>query len=153
MKILGVDYGEKTIGLALSDELEVIAAPIQAIKVKSIADAISKVQQIVRSHGIKTVVVGLPLSSKGQETQQSIQTRYFANALESTNGATVVFWNEAYSTQQAQKSGAKKGTKRKKSLDSESARIILQEYLDYQKDRGVGRRPFVANEEDLLMAV
>lgn len=151
MKILGVDYGEKIIGLALSDELETVCAPLQALKVKSLADAVSKVQRIIRSHNAKTVIVGLPLGRKGEETQQSIQTRYFANALQATNGATVEFWNESYSTQTAIESGAKKGIKRKKSLDSESARIILQEYLDFKKDSKNRNGGIFPHESSLLM--
>ena len=67
MKILGIDYGEKRIGLAISDELAVIAKPIKTLKVKSFADAVSKLQRIIKRQKIDLVIIGLPLSSKNEE--------------------------------------------------------------------------------------
>ncbi|MBN2016363.1 Holliday junction resolvase RuvX [Candidatus Dojkabacteria bacterium] len=134
MKYLGIDYGEKRIGLAISDETGIIAMAISALKVKSLADAVSKIHRIVRTQNIDIVVVGLPLGSKNEETQQSIQTRYFARTLESTNGAEVEFWNEAFSTVQARQYERRKRNN-PKNIDSESARIILQEYLDSREIR------------------
>lgn len=133
MKALGVDYGEKMIGLSISDEIGIVAAPMRALKVTSIADAVLKLQKIAKSQNVDVIVIGLPLGRKGEETKQSIQTRYFANALKETNGIEITFWNEAFSTKAAKITVRKKSTKKKKNLDSEAARIILQEFLDYQK--------------------
>lgn len=132
MKILGLDYGEKNVGLALSDDLRVIAAPLPVLKVRSLADAVTKVHQIIRKHGVQTVVVGLALGAKREETQQSIQTRYFVDSLTRTNGVKIEFWNESFSTKQARDSSG--SIRKKKNLDSEAARIILQEYLDYKRE-------------------
>ena len=133
MKYLSIDYGEKRIGLSISDDLGVIAKPLPPLKVRSLSDGISKIHTIVKKHNIAICVIGLPLGPKREETKQSIQIRYFADALKSTNGAEVEFWNESFSTQEAVKN-TRKGTKRKKkSIDSEAARIILQEYLDNRK--------------------
>ena len=133
MRTLAIDYGEKRIGLAVSDELHIIAKPMSTLKVKSLSDAVSKIQRIAKSQGIDKIVIGLPLGSKGGETKQSIQTRYFANALESTNGTEIEFWNESFSTQQA-KSLPNKTSSKKKNPDSEAARIILQEFLDSKNE-------------------
>jgi putative Holliday junction resolvase len=132
MRTLGIDFGEKRTGLAISDDLGIIAKSMSPLKVKSLADAVDKIQRIIKSHSIKKAVVGLPLGTRGGETKQSIQTRYFVDALRSTNGAEIEFWNEAFSTSRA-KSSRIKGSK-KKSIDSTAARIILQEYLDFQKE-------------------
>jgi putative Holliday junction resolvase len=133
MRILSIDYGEKRIGLAISDELNIIAKPMPTLKVNSLSDSVNKIQRIIKSQGIDTAVIGLPLNSKGGETKQSIQTRYFADALKSTNGAEIEFWNESFSTQQAE-SPAGMTSFKKKNPDSEAARIILQEFLDSQNE-------------------
>lgn len=134
MKKLGIDYGQKRIGLAISDETELIATPLPVLKVKSFSDAVTKIQRIIKRQKIEEVILGLPLCRKGNETKQSIQTRYFANALESTNGAKVVFRNELFSTKEAEKNLKKSSKKAKEKKDSEAARIILQEYLDSKND-------------------
>ena len=134
MKILSIDYGEKRVGLALSDETQTIASPLPTLKVKSLADAVSKTQQMISSQKIEKVLIGLPLGPNREETQQSIKTRYFGDALGRSNGMKPEYWNESLSTQEANKS-KRLGTKRKKrNLDSEAARIILQEYLDFKKE-------------------
>jgi len=105
-----------------------------SLKVKSFADAVSKVQRVAQTQSVSAIVVGLTLGPKREETKQSIQIRYFANALKSTNGSEIEFWNESFSTKEA-KNSTKSGTlKKKKNLDSEVARIILQEFLDYKRE-------------------
>ena len=135
MKTLAIDYGEKRIGLAISDELGIIASPMPTLKVKSLADAVSKIHGIALSQGVEFIVIGLARGRQREETQQSIQTRYFATALEATNGIKVDFWDETFSTQQAEQSLSKGSKRKKQNLDSEAARIILQGYLDYQKEK------------------
>ena len=134
MKKLGIDYGQKRIGLAISDELETFATPLLALKVKSFADALTKLQRIIKRLKVDEIIIGLPLSMKGNETKQSIQTRYFANALKSTNGSRIKFRNESFSTKEAEQNLKKSSKKSKEKKDSEAARIILQEYLDSKKD-------------------
>jgi putative Holliday junction resolvase len=134
MKVLSIDYGERRIGLAISDEMGIIAKAMPPLNVTSLADSISKLHRIANSQNIDRIVIGLPLGQKNEETKQSIQTRYFANAFKSTNGVEVEFWNESFSTLEAQgniKAGPKK---RKKKIDSEAARVILQEYLDSKEE-------------------
>lgn len=146
MRKIGIDYGDRKIGLAISDELCILASPLPTLKVNSLADAITKIQRIIKTQNITTVVIGLPLTRLGTETQQSIQTRYFANALKSTNGAKVEFWNELFTTQKAE-SFSKYSTKRyKKNIDSEVARTILQEYLDAQKQPKINQfiNPYIS---------
>jgi putative Holliday junction resolvase len=134
MKAFAIDYGSKRLGLAISDATGLVARAMPTLKVKNFADAVSKILEIIKKQGADIVVIGLPLSEKREETQESIQVRYFAQSLEITNGIEIVFWNESFSTQQARAS-LKNGTKRKKAnIDSEAARIILQEYLDYKRD-------------------
>lgn len=137
MKKLGVDYGQKRIGLAISDELETFATPLPILKVKSFADAVKKLQRIIKRQKIDEIIIGLPLSMKGNETKQSIQTRYFTDALNSTNGVKITFRNEAFSTKEAEENLKKSLLKSKDKKDSEVARTLLQEYLDSK------RNPFI----------
>lgn len=128
MRILSVDYGERRTGLAISDEKGLIASPLPTLKVVSLADAISKIHRISESQNVNAIVVGLPLSNDRSETQESMKVRYFADSLKRSNGKEIIFWNELYTSQEAASSPLTK--KKKKNLDSEAARIILQEYLD-----------------------
>jgi putative Holliday junction resolvase len=134
MKILGIDYGEKRIGLAISDKKGLIARPLSPLKVRSVSDAVAKVQRMLGTQGVKRIVVGLPLGRQGNETQQSIKTRYFTDALRNTSEIQVEYWNEAFSTSRATTKVGKSKKKKKKKLDSEAARIILQEYLNFQNE-------------------
>jgi len=134
MRTVAIDYGTKRIGLAISDPTGLVAKPMPTLKVKSFADAVGKVFQIIKKQQADTIILGLPLSPKREETQQSIQIRYFAQALRVANNIKIEYWNESFSTIDAEKS-ISKGTKRKrKNIDSEAARIILQEYLDYKRN-------------------
>ena len=129
-----MDYGQKRIGLAISDDFKTFAIPLPVLKVKSFSDAISKLQRIIKSQKIDEIVIGLPLNTKGNETKQSIQTRYFSNALKSTNGANIIFRNELFTTKEAEQNLKNYSPKIKENKDSEAARILLQEYLDSKKD-------------------
>lgn len=134
MKVIAIDYGTKRIGLAISDATGLIARPMPLLKVKNFSDAVGKVLQIIKRQNAETVVLGLPLSEKREETQQSIQVRYFAQALKISNGIEIIFWNELFSSRDAM-DNIVKGTKKKKAnIDSEAARLILQEYLDFKRD-------------------
>lgn len=151
MKLLGIDYGEKRIGLAISDDLGLIARPIPTLKVKSLSDSINKLQRIIKKQKIDKVVVGLPLGPKGGETKQSIQTRYFVDALKSTNGVKIDFWNEAHTSARAIKKKGHRNKKKAKTIDSEAARIILQEYMDNKKSEKKYGKEVIFSENNLSL--
>ena len=128
MRFLSIDHGEKKIGLAISDEKNLIASPLPFLKVISLADSISKINRIIKNQNLKAIVVGLPLSQDRGETQQSIKIRYFADSLKRSNEIEIIFWNESFTTREAETAPLTR--KKSRNLDSESARIILQEFLD-----------------------
>lgn len=134
MKVLAIDYGEKRIGLAISDELGLIAAPMPVLEVKSLADAVSKVHLIANKQRVDRILIGLALGMDRAETQQSIRTRYFAQSLRTSNNIKIDFWNESFSTHQAKSDKRGRTSKKKRNIDSEAARIILQEYLNAKKE-------------------
>lgn len=127
MKSLGIDFGERKIGLAISDELGMIATPHSVLRVKNTSSAISTINKKVQSEGIEQIVIGVPSGYLNIDSPQTNKTREFIKQLQLIVEVPVHEWDESYSTQKAEK-GAR-GRKRKYS-DSEAARIILQEYLD-----------------------
>lgn len=131
MMILGVDYGKRKIGLAVSDETELVAGPLPIMNVKNMKEAVEGVTQITQNLNIEKVVVGLPTGWEGKDSPQTEFTKMFKGYLADAISIPIDFWDESYSTQKAEK-GAR-GRKRANS-DSEAARIILQEYLDYKRN-------------------
>lgn len=129
--ILGVDFGEKNIGIAISDETELIATPLPFLRVKDYADAVAKLIKIVKDNKVRIVVFGIALGVNREETDQSIKTRYFADLLKNADNIKIEFWNETLSSEFAKKNLVLK--KSKKNVHSVAAGIILQEYLDYQR--------------------
>lgn len=125
MKILGVDYGKKKIGLATAESS--LAAPLKVLKVDSIEEAIKKVGKVAVAEEVVEVVVGI------SEGEMAKETREFGEKLQEKLGLPVVYQDETLSSKDAQKLSIKAGIKRKKRKDMEhaySATLILQNYLD-----------------------
>jgi len=137
MKILGIDYGDRSIGLAISDKLFITAHAIGRYQVKNRkADALY-FKDLIKKHQVSKVVIGLPLQMDGREGTQAEKTREFARWLEKTLGLPVVFWDERLTTRQAldvlhqQKID---GRKKKKLKDQVAAIIILSNYLESERE-------------------
>lgn len=127
--IIALDYGTKRVGLAISDDTERIAVASKPIIYNSVTDLMSAVEVINNQYEPKLVVLGIPLGLEGKPTQMSEKIREFANQLKTELNLEVVLWNEVMTS-----IAAGQFVKKDKSgkLDSESARIILQEYLDFK---------------------
>ncbi|MFS8131391.1 MAG: Holliday junction resolvase RuvX [Candidatus Dojkabacteria bacterium] len=132
MKILSIDFGTKRVGLALSDETETFAHRIDPIEnYIDEKELIIKLAKIIEFEKISEVLVGLPLGVDEKETEMSKKISSFVQSLRSIINSSVKTVNETYTTKMAYSNlGRAKG---KKSIDSESARILLQEYLDDKK--------------------
>lgn len=131
MVILAIDYGQKNIGLAVSDELGIIAAPLPALKVKSNQEAIEGIAFVADDIKAQSLLLGVPSGYQDIDSPITKQVRRFAENLKKYTSLPVVFWDETYSSKRAE-FGAR-GRKRDNS-HSEAARIILQEYLDYKAE-------------------
>ncbi len=132
-RILGIDFGSKRIGLALSDETETIASPLTALAVGS-RPPIDVIATLVKEHQVDTIVVGLPLTLRGESGPQSKQVEAFCQQLEQAVEIAVKTWDERFSTVEAQRrlrevSSKKKG-RRFGETDVLAAAIMLQSYLD-----------------------
>ena len=130
--VLAIDYGRKRMGLAISDETETIAVAMPAIISKTPKQTFAELKDIFKKYGIDKVVIGAPLGLEEKPTQMSEEVKKFSTDLLKHIKTDVSFWNETFTSHIAKKNLKKDNRSGK--LDSESARIILQEYLDYQKE-------------------
>ncbi len=132
MPILSIDYGDKRIGLAISDKEKKLASRFLTVKNKSIKDSVLKISKIASDEKAEKIIIGLPigLKSKSEQTQK---TRNFINRLRKELSIPIIEINEVFTSKMAEKNlrdAGVKGKKLKDIIDQEAARIILQEYLD-----------------------
>src|SRR4030042_1265210 len=102
MRSMGLDIGTRRIGVAISDPLNMSAHPIEVLQDIDFPALRRYVEEKTRE-GVGRVVVGLPLTSRGEEGQQAAITREYANALEGIGGIEVVLWDERLSTVEAER--------------------------------------------------
>jgi putative Holliday junction resolvase len=132
MGYLGLDMGDKTIGVAASDELG-WAHPVRTIRRRSLATDIEELREIIAEREPTRLVVGLPLNMDGSEGPRAAKTRRFAEALREAFGLPVILWDERLTTWEAEgllrEAGVKRG-KLKSVIDAAAAQVILRSYLD-----------------------
>ena len=131
--LVGLDLGTKTIGVAVSDKLKIIASPITTIHRKGIKKDLLKLKEILIEYDIGGFVIGLPINLDNTENKQSKLVRAFNSEIIYFFKISSVLWDERFSTdvifREMRKSNISK-TKIKKKLDQQSASYILQGYLD-----------------------
>lgn len=132
-RLMGVDLGTKTIGLALSDVSRSIASPLETIKrTKFMADA-ERLIALAKEHGVVALVFGLPLNMDGTEGPRCQSTRAFVRNLEKLTDLPVVFWDERMSTQAVTRTlldADASRARRAELVDKMAASYILQGALD-----------------------
>ena len=134
-RILGVDYGGRRIGLALSDPLWIIAKPFKVIDRKKTGDYLSAILEIAKENNVERIVVGVPLTLRGEHSQQTEIVNKFIEKLFSVGKIRVIPIDERLSSVAAKLSLREQGVKtghEKGRVDETAAAIILQEYLDSQ---------------------
>ena len=130
---LGVDYGTKRVGLAISDSLGITSRPLSVVPRSAVVD---EVVNLVKEHDIGTIVVGLPTGLSGDEGMSASEARKLADELGAATGAEVVLADERYTSRMADDALLESGMKRRKrreNVDKVAAAIILQDYLDRNK--------------------
>lgn len=133
MRVLGLDVGDKRIGVAMSDSLGIIANALTVIVRKSEDAALEEITALARQHEVGRIVVGLPRSMDGSLGPQALSVQRFVETLEGHTELPVVTWDERLSTVAAQRALAEAGVKRKKMkkhVDAVAAAFVLQGYLD-----------------------
>jgi len=129
MKILSIDHGNKRLGIAISDELGISAQALPTIQVNNEDFAIKQIVKLLDEHNCDTVLIGVPIGFEGNDSSQTKIVREFINKLKSQIQSPIIEWDETYSSKIASRNI--KG-KKKRNLDSESAKVILLEYLRSQ---------------------
>ncbi len=131
-RLLGVDHGDRRIGLALSDPIPMIASPLKTVTVNNNQEAIDSILGIVKEYEVVLVVIGLPIGMKGQETAQTNHVRKFADSI-IKYGIKVALQDERLTSVSAKRSlleQQKKASKNKGLVDQTAAAILLQQYID-----------------------
>ena len=141
MRSLGLDVGTHRIGVALSDETGIIASPLTFIKVgKELAAALGEIEELVTTHCVTTVVIGLPLSLGGGEGGSSVRrAKKLGELIEQAFQIQVDYWDERFTTLEAERLlvDADVGRKsRRQVVDKVAAALILQSYLDAKGQDG-----------------
>jgi len=134
-RVLGIDLGEARIGLALSDELGMLAHPLETIAVKQVADPFARIAEIVARDGVEAIVLGLPRNMDGSYGPAAEKTRAFAEQLRARVSCPVKLWDERLTTVAAQRALHETGRNVKQSrpvIDQVAAQMILQGWLDSQ---------------------
>lgn len=126
MRVLALDYGAARCGCALSDPTGTLATPIDAVERPGTRKGIARLEALVRDREAERVVVGLPLSLSGGESEQTAEARAFAQRLEEALRVPVELYDERLTTVQAQRTG---GTA---SEDSRAAAHLLEAWLAAQ---------------------
>jgi putative holliday junction resolvase len=143
MRVLGIDFGERRIGLAISDESATLARPLRTLHrgasdAQLVADLVSDIGQLRRQDGLDTIVLGLPLRLDGTPTGLTARVRALALELAARTEVPVVFQDERLTSREADERlavGERDWRRRKKKLDAAAAAVILQDYLDERAKR------------------
>ena len=133
--MLGIDYGERRIGLALSDPLGIIAKPLKVIDRKATPDYKSAIIEIIDEKEVVEIIVGLPVTMKGDYSEQTKAAQKFIDEISGICNIPVTEIDERFSSIAAKKALHEQGVKtghEKGRVDETAAAIILQEYLDSQ---------------------
>ncbi len=138
MRILGLDIGDKRIGVAISDETETIASAMEVINVDG--SEFERIGEIINQHGISEVAVGLPLNMNGSKGPAAIKASDFADKIKNRFKVSVSTFDERLTTKQGEAfliSADMSRKKRKAKIDKIAAQIMLQAYIDSRKERKV----------------
>ena len=143
MRILGLDFGSKTVGVAVSDPLFLTAQGVEIVrreKPTKLRKTLARIGEIIKEYDCESIVLGLPLNMDGSEGERCEKTREFAAMLEARFNLPIIFYDERLTTVQADEimseSGIKGRLERKQYVDKIAAMLILQSYLDEQVNVG-----------------
>ncbi len=141
IRIGGLDVGDKTIGVAVSDELGWTAQGLEVIRRKNLEADLGRLEEISRQYGIERWVVGMPRNMNGTYGPRAEMTRQFMAALQERLGLPVDAWDERLTTMQAERlllQADVSRARRRQVIDKMAAAVILQGYLDARGMKGSG---------------
>lgn len=137
---MGLDVGERRIGVAIGDELDTISSPLTVVQRRD--GDLAELRDLALAKGIDRIVVGMPTGLSGREGPQAALVREFADALLASlqPGTRVEFWDERLTTTVAERTLRESGNRRRRrkgEVDAVAAAVILQGYLDARRARGL----------------
>jgi putative Holliday junction resolvase len=130
-RLMGIDFGEKRVGIALTDPMQIISKPF--VVLPNDEKLFVAINDIIRKENVGQIVLGLPLNLSGEDSKKTIEVRAFRKKLEEQVKIQVVFYDERYSTAEATDLLIEMGyspKERKKIIDKMAASIILKNYLE-----------------------
>lgn len=141
MRIMGLDFGSKTVGVAVSDELLVTAQGVEIIRRQEenkLRRTLARIEELIVEYGVEEIVLGLPKNMNATEGKRAELTREFQEKLERRTGVPVFLWDERLTTIAADRAMMDAGIRRenrKDYVDKIAAALILQGYLDNRSFR------------------
>lgn len=147
MRIMGLDFGSKTVGVAVSDALGITAQGVEIVRRKSpdkLRQTLARIDELAREYGVEELVLGYPKNMNGTEGERCEKTKEFKELLEKRTGLPVALWDERLTTVAADRSMMETGLRRcerKEYVDEIAAVFILQGYMAakaHQSEKGAG---------------
>ena len=133
MRILALDHGTKRIGVAVSDELKMIAQPLEYIPAEPFADFLRRLKELLHEKQVVLLLVGMPRNMDGSYGPAALKVQDFVAALRNAVTVPIQTWDERLTSAQANRfliQGKVRREKRKEKVDKTAAAILLQSYLD-----------------------
>jgi putative Holliday junction resolvase len=133
MRILALDHGTKRVGVAVSDELKMIAQPLEFSPPEPFAAFLARLRDILRDKEVELILVGMPRNMDGSYGPAAVKVQEFIGALREAVTVPIQTWDERLTSAQAQRfliEGGVRRDQRKQKVDKTAAAILLQSYLD-----------------------
>lgn len=136
MRIMGLDYGDKTVGVAISDEMLLTAQPTETIKRErpgKLRQTFARIEGLIKEYDVEKIVIGLPKKMDNEEGDRCAKSREFGQQLERRTGLEIIYQDERLTTVAADavlEQGGVRKENRKEYIDKLAASLILQGYLD-----------------------
>ncbi len=133
MRILALDHGTKRIGIAISDELKMIAQPLEFVPAEPFAGFLARLKELIRDKQVELILVGLPRNMDGSYGPAALKVQDFVAVLKGALTVPIQTWDERLTSVQANRlliQGNVRREKRKEKVDKMAAAILLQSYLD-----------------------
>jgi putative Holliday junction resolvase len=137
MRILSLDHGTRRIGVAVSDEMKIIATPLEYIPAEPMDKVIARLQQLIREKDVELILIGMPRNMDGSYGPAAEKVKEFIAAIQPHITTPVKTWDERLTSAQANRvllQANVRRDKRKQNVDKMAAAILLQSYLDSRSD-------------------
>jgi putative Holliday junction resolvase len=133
MRVLAIDHGSKRMGIAVSDELKMIAQPLEFIPAEPFPAFLTRLEELILEKEVESILVGLPRNMDGSYGPAALKVQEFVEVLKGALSVPIKTWDERLTSAQANKlliQGNVRRDKRKEKVDAMAAAILLQSYLD-----------------------